>query len=103
MNDLIRKARADQQKIDAIRSTLIEAEQSGFVEDTNPQVCSRGSRPRCGVAETYKLSENAEANLTEIYAYGLRTWGEAAADRYYYALIARFEGDSPTALFVSGS
>ena len=43
------------------------------------------------MAETYKLSENAEANLTEIYAYGLRTWGEAAADRYYYALIARFE------------
>lgn len=36
VNDLIRKARADQQKIDAIRSTLIEAEQSGFVEDTNP-------------------------------------------------------------------
>ena len=39
----------------------------------------------------YKLSEDAEANLTEIYAHGLRNWGEAAADRYYYALIARFE------------
>jgi toxin ParE1/3/4 len=39
----------------------------------------------------YKLSEDAEANLTEIYAYGYRTWGEVAADRYYYALIAHFE------------
>jgi toxin ParE1/3/4 len=40
---------------------------------------------------SYKLSENAEANLTEIYAYGLRKWGEAAAEQYYYALIERFE------------
>jgi len=31
VNDLIRKARADQQEIEAIRSKLIEAEQSGFV------------------------------------------------------------------------
>ncbi len=37
VNDLIRKARADQQNIEAIRSKLIEAEQSGFVEDTNPE------------------------------------------------------------------
>jgi antitoxin ParD1/3/4 len=31
VNDLIRKARADQEKIEAIRSKLIEAEQSGFI------------------------------------------------------------------------
>ena len=45
----------------------------------------------------YELSDDAEVNLTEIYAYGFRTWGEAAADQYYYALIARFEkiADNP--------
>jgi antitoxin ParD1/3/4 len=37
VNDLIRKARADQQKIEALRGKLIEAEQSGFVEDTDPK------------------------------------------------------------------
>jgi antitoxin ParD1/3/4 len=30
VNDLIRKARAEEQKINAIRAKLIEAEQSGF-------------------------------------------------------------------------
>jgi antitoxin ParD1/3/4 len=30
VNDLIRKARAEEQKIEAIRAKLIEAEQSGF-------------------------------------------------------------------------
>lgn len=37
VNDLIRKARAEQQKIEAIRGKLIEAEQSGFVDDTDPK------------------------------------------------------------------
>lgn len=31
VNDLIRKARASQEKIEAIRKKLIEAEQSGFI------------------------------------------------------------------------
>ncbi len=31
VNDLIRKARAEQEKIEAIRSKLIEAEQSGSI------------------------------------------------------------------------
>lgn len=31
VNDLIRRARADQEKIEAIRNRLIEAEQSGFI------------------------------------------------------------------------
>jgi antitoxin ParD1/3/4 len=37
VNDLIRKARASQEKREAIRAKLIEAEQSGFVEDTDPE------------------------------------------------------------------
>jgi toxin ParE1/3/4 len=42
------------------------------------------------VTSRYKLSEKAAAQLTEIYTYGSENWGEAAADRYYYALIERF-------------
>lgn len=36
VNDLIRRARRAEQETDCIRSRLIEAEQSGFVENTNP-------------------------------------------------------------------
>ncbi len=39
----------------------------------------------------YKLSENAKADLKRIYHRGLAEHGEAQADRYYAALIARFE------------
>ena len=37
VNDLIRKARAEELKIEAIRAKLIEAEQSGFVKDVDPE------------------------------------------------------------------
>lgn len=37
VNDLIRQARAREERIEYIRSRLIEAEQSGFVEDTDPE------------------------------------------------------------------
>lgn len=37
INTLIRKERARQERIEYIRSRLIEAEQSGFVEDTDPE------------------------------------------------------------------
>jgi len=37
VNDLIRKARADKKKIEVVRGMLIEAEQSGFVEDVDPE------------------------------------------------------------------
>ena len=37
VNDLISKARADQEKIEVVRGMLIEAEQSGFVEDVDPE------------------------------------------------------------------
>lgn len=42
------------------------------------------------MAYSYRLAEKAEADVAEIYAYGLDTWGEAAATRYYYALHERF-------------
>jgi antitoxin ParD1/3/4 len=37
VNAVIRKARAEQETLDAIRLALIEAERGGFVEDTNPE------------------------------------------------------------------
>ena len=37
VNDLISKARADQEKIEVVRGMLIEAEHSGFVEDVDPE------------------------------------------------------------------
>lgn len=37
MNALIRKERARQERIEYIRAQLIEAEQSGFVEDIDPE------------------------------------------------------------------
>jgi antitoxin ParD1/3/4 len=37
VNDLIRKARKDQQEVDYIRARLIDAEQSGFVDAVDPQ------------------------------------------------------------------
>jgi antitoxin ParD1/3/4 len=37
VNDLIRKARAEDEKIRAIRAILIEAEQSGFIENPDPE------------------------------------------------------------------
>lgn len=38
LNDLIRKARAQQEKIDFIRNRLIAAEQSGFVESDREEI-----------------------------------------------------------------
>ena len=40
---------------------------------------------------TYRLSVEAEADLGRIWLYGLREYGEAQADKYYYGLIERFE------------
>jgi toxin ParE1/3/4 len=42
------------------------------------------------VTSSYRLAEKAEADLAEIYDYGLDKWGEDAAIRYYYALHERF-------------
>ena len=38
VNDLIRKARAQQAEIEAIRAELIKAEQSGFTDKTPEQI-----------------------------------------------------------------
>ncbi len=38
VNDLIRKARADQEKMEAIRNKLIEAEQSGFITPDREEI-----------------------------------------------------------------
>lgn len=39
----------------------------------------------------YKLSENAKADLIRIHQYGVREFGEAQADKYFYAFFDRFE------------
>ena len=38
----------------------------------------------------YKLSGDAKEDLRRIYRYGVSTFGEAQADRYYDALFERF-------------
>lgn len=38
----------------------------------------------------YKLSGDAKEDLRRIYRYGVLTFGEAQADRYYDALFERF-------------
>ena len=40
---------------------------------------------------SYKLSENAKADLARIYRHGLREYGETQADNYYNAFFDRFE------------
>jgi toxin ParE1/3/4 len=37
-----------------------------------------------------KLTEDAKEDLRRIYRYGVLTFGEARADRYYDALFERF-------------
>ena len=38
----------------------------------------------------FKLTEDAKEDLRRIYRYGVLTFGEAKADRYYDALFERF-------------
>ncbi len=40
---------------------------------------------------SYKLSEDARADLIRIHQHGIRRYGEAQGDKYYYALFDRFE------------
>ena len=40
---------------------------------------------------SYKLSEDAKADLIRIHQHGIRRFGEAQGDKYYYALFDRFE------------
>ena len=40
---------------------------------------------------TYRLSNEAEADLIRIHQWGVRNFGEAQADRYYHAFFERFE------------
>jgi len=40
---------------------------------------------------TYRISEDAKADLTRIYIRGLREYGEDKADKYYTAFFERFE------------
>ncbi|MCH9693306.1 MAG: type II toxin-antitoxin system RelE/ParE family toxin [Gammaproteobacteria bacterium] len=40
---------------------------------------------------SYKLSEDAKADLIRIHQHGIRRFGEAQGDKYYYALVDRFE------------
>ena len=39
----------------------------------------------------YKISENAKNDLIRIHQHGMRTFGEAQADRYYLAFFDQFE------------
>ena len=40
---------------------------------------------------SYKLSQEAEEDLIRIHQTGIREFGEAQADKYYFAFIKRFE------------
>jgi toxin ParE1/3/4 len=40
---------------------------------------------------SYRLSEDAQADLIRIHQYGVRRFGEAQADQYYSAFFDRFE------------
>jgi antitoxin ParD1/3/4 len=46
VNDLIRKARAKQEKVEEIRLTLIQAEQSGFVTPDRQEILAEFKRAR---------------------------------------------------------
>lgn len=39
---------------------------------------------------TYKLSQDAKADIKRIYQYGVENFGEAQADKYFEALFNRF-------------
>ena len=39
----------------------------------------------------YRLTKQAEADLIRIHQHGMRQFGEALADNYYYAFFKRFE------------
>ncbi|UII29458.1 type II toxin-antitoxin system RelE/ParE family toxin [Fulvivirga maritima] len=41
--------------------------------------------------ENYKLSERAKSDLIRIHQYGVRTFGEHQADKYFYAFFSQFE------------
>lgn len=40
---------------------------------------------------SYRLTEEAEADLIRIHQWGVRTHGEAQADAYYFQFFERFE------------
>ena len=40
---------------------------------------------------SYRLTDEAEADLIRIHQWGVRTHGEAQADGYYWSLLQRFE------------
>jgi toxin ParE1/3/4 len=40
---------------------------------------------------SYRISEDAKADLRRIYRHGVREYGEALADQYYDAIFNRFE------------
>jgi toxin ParE1/3/4 len=40
---------------------------------------------------SYRISENAKADLRRIYRHGVREYGDALADQYYDAFFDRFE------------
>lgn len=39
----------------------------------------------------YRLTEDAQADLIRIHQHGVRMYGEAQADKYYFAFFTRFE------------
>lgn len=48
-------------------------------------------RKKRGQMGIYKLTPDAEADLHRIWLRGVREYGEAQADKYYYDFIERFE------------
>ncbi len=51
----------------------------------------RRPRKKRGVMASYRLTEEAKADLIRIYRRGLREYGEGQADDYYDALLDRLE------------
>ena len=48
------------------------------------------SGEKCVAMASYRISEDAKADLRRIYRHGVREYGEALADKYYDTLIDRF-------------
>lgn len=76
VNDLIRKARHQNEEIEAIRAKLIRAEQSGYSdrtpEDIRKDVLARRKKmPKC----TLVLSKEADQDLDNLYEEGIIKWG----------------------------
>ncbi len=52
---------------------------------------SLGPKQNCTVMGKYRLSEDAKNDLIRIHQYGVRKFGEAQADKYFFEFFDQFE------------